>query len=171
MRRWNGARLLPERQVSRHLAHEWLFTVQLAPSTRACEHIPILLIPWPPPVESKSVSVRVARADWLGTRDAHWQHRYAKPFRCKWEYELRFCRANRAVTDRAYAIANSSKGPVYLSLPRAKTLCESTSRAQACRIQYHGTPCAPDPSAINTAAHENAQRHRRQLSCHGRAVP
>lgn len=88
----------------------------------ATEHIPMLLFSGrTPTTEQGRFGTRTVPIGWgQEMRDQTSLVREAS----KWDYELRFPEQIHEITDRAYAIANSTpKGPVYMSLPR-EVLCE-----------------------------------------------
>lgn len=88
----------------------------------AVENVPVLLFSGrTPTVERDRVGARTVPIGWgQEMRDQTALVREAS----KWDYELRFPEQVAEITDRAWAIANSTpRGPVYVSLPR-EVLCE-----------------------------------------------
>ena len=88
----------------------------------AVENIPVLLFSGrTPTTEQGRFGARTVPIGWgQEMRDQTALVREAS----KWDYELRFPEQVGEVSDRAYAIANSTpKGPVYVALPR-EVLCE-----------------------------------------------
>jgi acetolactate synthase I/II/III large subunit len=91
----------------------------------AVENVPVLLFSGrTPTVEKDRFGGRTVPIGWgQEMRDQTALVREAS----KWDYELRFPEQVAEITDRAWAIANSTpRGPVYVSLPR-EVLCETTA--------------------------------------------
>ena len=89
----------------------------------AVEHVPVLLFSGRTPTTEKDrFGARTVPIGWgQEMRDQTALVREAT----KWDYELRFPEQVAEITDRAWAIANSTpRGPVYVSLPR-EVLCGS----------------------------------------------